>query len=680
MKLSVMLSWIGVRPRVFGGFALVLSFLVLLAGFAIVQVQQIGGTVNELVTSGAGDAGMSQVRAALLGANGAVEKFIRTWNVSDKEAATKAIEAVGKLADQVEQQFGKLRAIAEGAGPVRTELETYRASFAAATDAVDRMRAATTKTDALGASAGLDVGAIQVALANRSDPERLVNPMRLASAVDAVRVTVMRYGATLSTADGDDAKVAIGYAQIAIADTEAEITLAGSAGDAKLKSMVTALKTALTADVAALDEVVKVASDLRARQSDLVKASATIDQQVNTINQKLGTVRAEQGEKTASSVQQTQQTVIMTASGALVLGIVLAWLIGSSVSGPIRSMTDRMQSLASGELDEAIPGGESRDEIGRMARAVEVFRGNALAVRRMELEASAQRETTEADRARMMSELAGRFEQGMQGVITGVGGRAEEMGRSAEELARVAERGRGLAEAVAARAEQASMNVQTVASATQELAASIREISSQVQRSVTVSSRATDETQRTSEMIHGLSSAAEKIGNIIQLIQAIASQTNLLALNATIEAARAGDAGKGFAIVASEVKNLASQTAQATEQIASQIATIQSATGETVAAITKFGTTVKEMADIATAIASAVEEQGAATGEIARNVEQAASGTAAVTQEMGDVRAVAGETDASAEAALAAAAALQQQAVSLKSNVHDFLRTIRAAA
>jgi methyl-accepting chemotaxis protein len=680
MKLSVMLSWIGVRPRVFGGFALVLSFLVLLAGFAIVQVEQIGGTVNELVTSGAGDAGMSQVRAALLSANGAVEKFIRTWNVSDKEAATKAIEGVGKLADQVEQQFGKLRAIADGAGPVRTELETYRASFAAATQAVDRLRAATTKTDALGASAGLDVGAIQVALANRSDSEHLVNPMRLASAVDAVRITVMRYGSTLSTADGDDAKLALSYAQLAIADTEAEITAAGSAGDAKLKSMVTALKTAITADTTALDEVIKVAADLRARQSDLMKASAAIDQQVNRINQKLGTVRAEQGEKTAASVQQTQQTVIATASGALVLGLVLAWLIGSSVSGPIRSMTDRMQSLAAGELEQAIPGGESRDEIGRMARAVEVFRENALAVRRMELEATAQRETTEADRARMMSELAGRFEQGMQGVITGVGGRAEEMGRSAEELARVAERGRGLAEAVAARAEQASMNVQTVASATQELAASIREISSQVQRSVSVSSRATDETQRTSEMIHGLSSAAEKIGNIIQLIQAIASQTNLLALNATIEAARAGDAGKGFAIVASEVKNLASQTAQATEQIASQIATIQSATGETVAAITKFGSTVKEMADIATAIASAVEEQGAATGEIARNVEQAASGTAAVTQEMGDVRAVAGETDASAEAALAAASALQQQAVSLKSNVQDFLRTIRAAA
>jgi methyl-accepting chemotaxis protein len=679
MKLSLMMSWIGVRPRVFGGFALILSFLVLLAGFAMIQVEQIGGTVNELVTSAAGDAGMSQVRAALLGANGAVEKFIRTWNVGDREAATKAIEGVGQLTDQVDQKFGKLQAIADGAGLVRTELQTYRSSFAAAAEAVDRLRAATTKTDAQGATAALNVGGIQVALANRSDAEPLMNPMRLAAVVDAVRITVMRYGTTLSTADADDARLALSYAELAIADTEAEMAGSGPA-DAKLKSLVAALKAGMTADAAALDEVIKVAGDLRARQADLTKAGAAIDAQVNRINQTLGTVRAEQGGKTAASVQQTQQTVIFSAAGALVLGTVLAWLIGASVSGPIRSMTDRMQSLAAGELDEAIPGGESRDEIGRMARAVEVFRENALAVRRMQSEAGAQREATEADRMRMMAELAGRFEQGMQGVITGVGGRAAEMGRSAEELARVAERGRGLAEAVATRAEQASMNVQTVASATQELAASIREISSQVQRSVTVSSRATGETQRTSELIHGLSSAAEKIGNIIQLIQAIASQTNLLALNATIEAARAGDAGKGFAIVASEVKNLASQTAQATEQIASQIAAIQNVTGETVAAITQFGATVKEMADIATAIAAAVEEQGAATGDIARNVEQAANGTAAVTREIGDVRAVAGETDAGAEAALAAAAALQQQAVSLKSNVDDFLHTIRSAA
>ncbi|WP_315728155.1 MULTISPECIES: HAMP domain-containing methyl-accepting chemotaxis protein [unclassified Bradyrhizobium] len=671
------MSLIGIRPRIFGGFALVLSFLVLLAGFAVVQVEHIGGTVNELVTSAAGDAAMSQVRAALLSANGAVEKFIRTWNVGDKDAATKAIENVSQLADQVEQRYGKLGAIAEGLGQVRAALNIYRSAFSAAADAVDRLRAATTKTDAHGATAGLDAAGIQVALANRTDTQRLFQPLRIAAAVDGVRVSAMRFGTTLANADAIDAKNTLANAQAVVAATETEIA---PTSEAKLKMLVAALKAELTADAAALDEVVKAASDLRSKQAELVNASTAIEEQVHRINQRLGAMRAEQGDKTAVAVGDTRQTVITTAAVALVLGCVLAWLIGGSVSGPIRGMTDRMQSLAAGELEQPIPGGEQRDEIGRMARAVEVFRDNALAVRRMEQEAAAQREAAEADRTRMMAELASRFEQGMQGVITGVGGRADQMGSSASDLARVAERGRGLAEAVANRAEQASVNVQTVASATQELAASIREISSQVQRSVAVSNRATQETQRTSELVNGLSSAAEKIGNIIQLIQAIASQTNLLALNATIEAARAGDAGKGFAIVASEVKNLASQTAQATEQIASQIATIQDATDETVSAITQFESTVREMAEISNAIASAVEQQGAATGEIARNVEEAASGTAAVSREIVDVRAVAGETDAGAEAALAAAAALQQQAVSLKSNVADFLKTIRSAA
>jgi methyl-accepting chemotaxis protein len=492
-----------------------------------------------------------------------------------------------------------------------------------------------------------------------------------------VRFALMRFCTTLAAGDADDAKVTLKYALVAIADAEAEV--AGT-DEAKLKTLVASLKTSITADAAALEDVIKLAADLRAKQADLANASTAIEAEVGKTNQKLGVLRTEQGNKTAVAVQDTRQTVLVTAAGALVVGCILAWLIGASVSGPIRGMTNRMQSLAAGQLDEPIPGGESRDEIGRMARAVEVFRDNALAVSRMEREATSQREAAEADRVRMMSDLAGRFEQGMHGVISGVGGRAEDMGRSAGDLAKVAERGRGLAEAVANRAEQASVNVQTVAAATQELAASIREISTQVQRSVSVSSRATQETQRTSELIHGLSSAAEKIGNIIQLIQAIASQTNLLALNATIEAARAGDAGKGFAIVASEVKNLASQTAQATEQIASQIATIQSATEETVGAITQFDATVREMAEISNVIASAVEEQGAATGEIARNVEEAATGTAAVTREIVDVKAVAGETDAGAEAALAVAAALQEQAVSLKGNVADFLKTIRSAA
>src|ERR1700761_3971240 len=219
MKLSSMMSSVGVRPRIFGGFALVLSFLVLLAGFAMVQVERIGGTVNELVTSSAGDAGMSQVRAALLSANGAVEKFIRTWNVGDKDAATKAIENVGKLADDVQGQYGRLQVLADGIAPVRRELASYRSAFAAAGDAVDRLRAATIKADGHGANAGLIMGGIQVALANRADDaKRLYHPMRLAGVVDAVRFAVMRFDSTLTAGDADDAKVTLKYAFLTIAD------------------------------------------------------------------------------------------------------------------------------------------------------------------------------------------------------------------------------------------------------------------------------------------------------------------------------------------------------------------------------------------------------------------------------------------------------------------------------
>jgi methyl-accepting chemotaxis protein len=677
MNLFLLLSRIGIRPRVFGGYALILGFLIALAAFAAIQVGRIGGTVGELVVSADGDAGMARVRTSLLVANGALEKFIRTGTAADREAATKAIDGFGRTFEQIDRQFADLPAIAAGAEVLKSALANYRSSFAALAGAVDRLRSAGNSTDALGAAAGLDIGAIQIAISNRSGPLRSFNPMRLAAIVDMARVAVMRYTATLLPGDAEDAKLTLINAQTTVTEAEDEID---AASEPKLKTLVMALKAKLASDGAALADVVKAANELRAIQGDLSKTSAAIDNETSKINGALGAARADQGDKTAAAVQQTRYLVMATAAGALVVGAALAWLIGASVSGPIHRMTARMQSLAGGQLDEAIPDGNSRDEIGRMSRAVEVFRENAQTVRRMERESAAQREMAEAERTRMMVDLADRFDRGMAGAIGGVGNRADEIGQSAQVLARVAERGRGLAEAVAARAGQASLNVQTVAAATQELSASISEISSQVSRSVLISTRARNETEQTSQLMGGLSEAVDKIGTIVQLIQAIASQTNLLALNATIEAARAGDSGRGFAVVASEVKSLANQTAQATEQIASQIATIQNATGLSVAAIEQFGQTVAELTEIATVIAAAIEEQGAATGEIARNVEAAASGTAAVSREIGEVRAVAGETDAGAEAALAAAAALQQQAVSLKTNVDDFLTTVRDAA
>ena len=218
-----------------------------------------------------------------------------------------------------------------------------------------------------------------------------------------------------------------------------------------------------------------------------------------------------------------------------------------------------------------------------------------------------------------------------------------------------------------------------MASAADELSASIDEIGRQVIQSSEISSTAVSEAESADEMIQGLAASAQKIGEVVALITDIAEQTNLLALNATIESARAGDAGKGFAVVANEVKTLAGQTAQATEEISRQIGDIQGATADAVTAVQGITKTIGEISEISSAIAAAVEEQGAATSEIARNVEQAAVGTGEVSSNIGGVTQAAGEAGQSAAQVLGAANELSQQSELLKTEVEKFIAQVRKA-
>jgi methyl-accepting chemotaxis protein len=243
----------------------------------------------------------------------------------------------------------------------------------------------------------------------------------------------------------------------------------------------------------------------------------------------------------------------------------------------------------------------------------------------------------------------------------------------------IAERTSKEAGAAAAASEQASANVDSVVSAAEQLSASIGEISHQVAQSADIAVKAVEEAGRTTVMVAGLANAALKIGEVVSLIQDIASQTNLVALNATIEAARAGDAGKGFAVVASEVKGLANQTAQATEGITTQINEIRSATEGVVGAIKGIGATIREISDIAASVAAAVEEQGAATREIARNTQEAAKRTGDASANIAGVSRGTGETGAAAAHVLSSADHLSQQAAMLEREIDRFLATIRAA-
>ena len=318
---------------------------------------------------------------------------------------------------------------------------------------------------------------------------------------------------------------------------------------------------------------------------------------------------------------------------ALLIAATAGYVVARGISGPILSITGVMRNLAEGRLDTEVPGVGRRDEVGQMADAVEVFKTNAVACRRLEAEQKEQEVRTAAQRKADTDRLADEFEAAVGKIIETVSSAAGALEVSATDLTGTASRSQERATLVAAASEEASANVQSVASATEEMTSSVNEISRQVQESARIAHEAVDQAQKTNDRVGELAKAASRIGDVVELINTIAGQTNLLALNATIEAARAGEAGRGFAVVASEVKALAEQTAKATGEIGQQIAGIQSATHESVDAIQTIGATIGRMSEISATIASAVEEQGAATQEISRNVQQAAIGTQEVSRQ-----------------------------------------------
>ncbi|HLJ21849.1 MAG TPA: methyl-accepting chemotaxis protein [Stellaceae bacterium] len=412
-------------------------------------------------------------------------------------------------------------------------------------------------------------------------------------------------------------------------------------------------------------------NDVTGRFEALGKVTDALRQAVDKVN---GEVDAVQEKALSDALME----IMIVVGVAMVLALGAAVFSGRAIANPVRQLTGIMTKLAEHDLAVAIPGADRKDELGGMARAVEVFKQNMITADRLSAEQAAQNEA-KLRRTQQIDALTKTFE-GKVGLLVGeLSQAAKEMEATAGSMTETADQTNQRSVAVAAASEQTATNVQTVASATEELSASIREIGDRVAESAKIAGKAVADAKDTDATVQALATGAQKIGEVVTLIQDIASQTNLLALNATIEAARAGDAGKGFAVVASEVKALATQTGKATEEIGAQIAHIQEATRHAVAAIGSIAETIGRVNEVSTAIASAVEEQASATQEIARNVQQAAAGTQDVSSNITGVRQAATETGAQASRVLGAAHELTRQAGDLTGEVQGYIKGVQAA-
>jgi methyl-accepting chemotaxis protein len=389
-------------------------------------------------------------------------------------------------------------------------------------------------------------------------------------------------------------------------------------------------------------------------------------------------MRAARDENVATADYTRLLLVIGAIVGLLLAFAILGWIAYGQIARPLWRMTLEMKKLAGGDLDISIVGASRTDEIGGLAKSLAIFKDNAVTARRLEAEQREEHARKET-RQRAIEGYIATFDIQVSEALHALSAASAEMHATAGSMTATAEETSRQATAVANASTVASSNVQTVAVATEELHASISEISRQVAQASETANLAVAETDRTNTTVLGLADAAQKIGEVVALIQNIASQTNLLALNATIEAARAGESGRGFAVVATEVKALATQTAKATEDISAQIAAIQAESGNAVTAIKTIGATIAQMNEIATAIAAAVGQQSAATRDIAQNIQQVSKGTNEVSSNVGSVNAAANETGTAATEVLSAADDLSHQSEKLRADVNTFLDRIRAA-
>ncbi|MEA2991738.1 MAG: hypothetical protein QOD40_658 [Alphaproteobacteria bacterium] len=439
------------------------------------------------------------------------------------------------------------------------------------------------------------------------------------------------------------------------------------------------------ASVAGDDGIVSLRKRELDRQADAQLAFAAVQSEavklkhvVDSLVERQGQRAQEISTRAADQVRSGQILLVALSIAALVAAGLIAWLyVGRNIADRLAILSGAMRRIAGGDLAVAIPEG-GRDEIADMARTLLVFRKATADVTNARA-SEAERMLTSEARRQQVEAATQNFEQAVSGIIGAFDSASKVMDESARVMAETADQNQAHVLTTATASEEATTNVSNVAMAAEEIAQSVEHISGQVRESAAVARQAAREAHIITGAVESLAQSVGQIGDVSNLIRDLAAQTNLLALNATIEAARAGNAGRGFAIVAQEVKGLAIQTEKATEDITRQISAVEETTSRAVLAIKTIAGTIARLDEIANVVAGAVQQQGSVTHEIARSASAAAEGTHEVSVNINQVSQSATETGQVAKVVLNAAAELASRSDMLRGEVERFLIQVRVA-